>query len=726
MKNDFPAPAARHPKSGIALIIVLGFLSLLIIMAVGFAISMRVERLVSRTSLDHIKSRQLGEAALARVVWDINESVGDAMVPDWNGDWAGGVFESLGSGIKATNLFSGTNLLSGYVTNYVPRSLLTSATLAANNAEWLPFEYVDNGTMKRVGQYAYLVVDCSGLLDANFDYSLTNNIVQSRQFGESLYELQLTNALFTELAIPRVSPPYVQWTNLIWCRVRANGQSLEKPWVRLETLAELTPILSHGFGNGGNRTNSPFGIDVPNQNFSTYSRIPRGYLQGTAVEQPLAITDPLDQTALSSAFTSMGLPDVGGFYNNLRDYTDSDNVPVNVDSFSTEAVPLINEIVVSNSYVDVNGDGTLFRNQYRLLTEVWYPFTTANSNSYALRIIGQYQGANPPPNLPVINETINMSAPGGTWTAGDFLVITSTPQTLVTNIFQNLGAVKVRASARVLQNGVEVDRVGGAGATLLELDIGSRITGFGNFFFAKAADDPRLNWNGADATQWKTVAAHTLRTTNSGLTYANAGSDGHPYMYVANRPLRTVGELGLLLFSATKPWQTISLLQGPNFFSVLDRFTLITNEVRHGLVNPNSYNTNVIATVFNRMPVDRVPGDPASTNLNLAQLLALGRRFAEKQIALTNVSDLSHLAPQITAAVPGLDSAYFESVARNSAGLFSPRQQLYTVILAAQVQDDDENILAEQMGVGLIWRDPYIVSNNTHATMVRNFRWLTE
>lgn len=713
MKNDLPVCALRNPKSGIALIIVLGFLSILIIMAVGFAISMRVERLVSRTSLDHIKSRQLGEAALARVVWDINQSVGDAMVPDWNGSWAGGVMESLGTGLKATNMFSGSSLLSGYVTSYVPRSVWNNATVAADNAEWLPFEYVDNGTTKRVGQYAYLIIDCSGLLDVNFDHSSTNNIARSRSFGETVYELQLTNSLLSELDS--------RATNIMWGRVGANGQSVEKPWGRLESLAEITPILSRGFGG-----QAPLKTDNPNYNFSTYSRIPSGYLSGGTVKQPVAITDPLDQSTLTAAFTDLGLPDASGFYNNLRDYTDSDNVPVNVDSYCTEAVPLINEIVVSNSYVDVHGDGTEYRNQYRLLTEIWYPFTTVNSNVYALRMIGQYQGANPPPNLPVINETITMAAPGGTWSAGDFLVVTSTPQTIVTNILQSLASVKVRASARVLQGGVEVDRVGGSGATLLELDIGSRISGFGNFSFGKEADDPRLNWNGADATQWKTVVTHSLRTTNSGLTFANAGADGHFYMYVANRPLKAVGELGLMLYSATKPWQTLSLLQGPNFFPVLDRFTLNTNEVRHGLVNPNGYNTNVIATVFNRMPVDRVPGDPAATNFNLTQLLAVGRRFANKNIALTNSSDLSHLAPELTAAVPGLSSAYFESVARNSAGLFAPRQQLFTVVLAAQVQDDDLNVLAEQTGVGLIWRDPYIVSNNTHATMVRNFRWLTE
>jgi len=74
----------------------------------------------------------------------------------------------------------------------------------------------------------------------------------------------------------------------------------------------------------------------------------------------------------------------------------------------------------------------------------------------------------------------------------------------------------------------------------------------------------------------------------------------------------------------------------------------------------------------------------------------------------------------------GVSNAFQESIVRNSAGLFAPRQQLFTVLLNAQVlQDNSTNVLAEQRGVGLVWRDPYPV-NGRHEIRVRNFRWLTE
>lgn len=716
MIQSSPSVAPRDPRSGIALILVLGFLSLLIIMAVGFAVSMRVERLVARSSLDHIKARQLGEAALARVVWDVNDSVADEMVPPWSGDWVDGVYESIGSGTKATNLMSGANLLSGYSSNYVPRSMLAATLSAADNAEWLPFEYPSATGTKRVGQYAYVVVDCSGLLDVNFDYSLTNNIALSRKFGESVYELKLTNSLLREVS--------TRATNMMWGRVKANGQSVEKPWIRLETVPEINPILSRGFGGM-----APLQTDTGSVNLVTYSRIPRGYLEGAAIEQPLAITDPLDQSALESAFSHMGLPDPAGFVRNLVDYTDENNVPVNIDSYCTEAVPLINELVISNSYTDVGGGtSVMYRNEYRMIAELWYPFSNSNTNNYSVRLIAQYNGVTPKPG--VINQTLPVTAPGGTWSMGDFLTVTSTPQAMVTNILLNLGNAVVLASARVLEGGTEVDRVGGSAATLASIPIGTRMTGPVPIIssLGKSANDPRLNWDGANSAQWVQQNNHTLGRTNdaSVTTFAAAGADGHTAMYVANRPLKAVGELGLLLFDANKPWQTISLLNGPTFYPVLDRFTLRTNDIVQGLINPNGNNSNVIATVFNRMPIERVPDDPATTNLNTAQLLALAGRFTDKYIAFTNLSDLKFIGPQVAASVPALPATVYESIVRNSAGLFAPRQQLYAVFLVVQAQDDDKNILAEQRGTGLIWRDPYIASNNTHAVMVRNFRWLTE
>ena len=705
-------PCICEKRSGIALVIVLGFLSILIIMAVGFSISMRVERLVARTNIENMRAIQFGEVALVRVLDDIDNSVDGSMIPDRNGDWVDGVMESLSPDAGAT---MAGDLLKGHVTNYVPRSMWSATVSASANAEWVPIKYRDKITKseKKIGQYAYLILDSSGLIDVNADYNRTASEVIDRSLGGSIYELQLSSTLLPEVTS--------YWRNMVEGRTKTVKGA--KPWYRLETAAEIMPMLSRGYGTPI-PAEQPLDLDEANYNFITYSRFPAGYLSGGNVLQPILISSNTAdyQSQLASTFGTLGVPDAETFVKNLIDYVDADNVPQNLNSYCTEAVPLINEIVVSNSYQDLAGQHVI---EYRMLVELWYPFTTTNTGSYTLRMRARYTGADPGPNPGMIPTTaITLTPPGGTWTMGDFLVVTSTPVTLPTMTVQDLSGVVIdQIRATVYENGVPVDQVGNP--NMLQIKIGELITGFGNFGRGVSANDPRINWDCQDAAQWRdTVAIHSLGRINDMLTFAAA--DGHTLMYVANRPLKSVGELGLLLYDVTKPWLTPSLLSGPNYLSVLDQFTLVTNSYRQGLINPNSYNTNVLATVFNDMPVERVPFDPATRTLNSAELTALSRELADKSISFTNLSDLQHMGPRITAAASTLSSATHESIVRNSAGLFSPRQQLFTVILAAQSLDENGFPTAEKRGVGLVWRDPYPSTNSMHQTLVRNFRWLTE
>lgn len=753
MKSSSSRPCGSDARSGIALILVLGFLAILIIMSVGFAISMRVERLVARSSLDHIRARQLGEAALARAVDDINQSVSNNPVPYWDSvDWPDGVKESLppvGAGNRVTMLgFSTTNyLLEGYVSNYIPLARWESAYLASTNAEWVPFSYVINGQEKTNGRYAYIIVDCSGMLDVNLDYSPTNNIALARDMGLHVRELRYTNALTPEVRHTGTQPNV--WTNFVWCRLAVNTQTLEKAWGRLETVAEIRPMLAFGFANNqpfdSTRRGTYFGRTMTNwttRDFVPYSRAPQGFMNvaGT-VDEPVVIAENFldaasgaqNQADVQQALNQAGLIYPAQVLANLKDYMDPGNVPNNLFSFSTEAVPMINEVVVTNSYVDVLGDGTQIRNEYRIMVEVWYPFTGTNNNSYNLQLKGIYSDANPPTPKPgdVTIVSQPLSPPGGVWTQGVMVVITSAPQAVATNFVQDLSAAKVSIHARVRENVTPVDQVAQGLLDQLVINIGTAMgapPSYGSR--GKSANDPRINWNGADGNQWIAQNVHTLGRTNATLTAAQAGSDGHLLMHVANRPLKSVGELGLLLFDSNKHWQTISLAPGSsNFYPVLDRITIYTNNVLYGRINPNSYHTGVLATVFNQMPVERVPFDPLTTTFSLAQLSNFAQRLVSGGAVYTNLSDLGFMTNALDSmpAAFKIQPAMYESVIRNSAGLFHPRQQLYTVVLLAQVLDAAGNPSAEQRGAGLIWRDPYPDPvTGTRATQVRYFRWLTE
>lgn len=716
-------------RAGIALVIVLGFLAILLIMGIGFAVSMRVERIVSRSSLDHVRSRQLGEAALARVVEDIDKSLGDQMSPDWSGDWLQGVYESVA---PANGTTFGTNrvddFLVGHVTNYIPLAIWDQTTNAASFAEWVPFEYHDAGQTKLVGRYAYVIMDCSGFIDVNFDYDPTNNIPRARSFGATPLELQLNRALLREM-----NSNSAYWDYIFYGRLPNNHPvgfpPSVRPWYRLETIAEFNPLLTRYFANV-----PPAGGNTNSVNFMAFSEFPQGYMKGSVLTDQAVLPKNIEEIQdredeLKSQFISMGIPDPDVFLNNLRDYMDSDNQPINLNSIGTEAVPMINEAVVSNKFTVTDG---IISNEYQALVELWYPFTTANSKSYSVLIRGQYRNADPSGDLdpPILNFTVPVAGP---WNYGRFVVVT-TPVSRVfsTNIVSfDISDASVRLSIRVLEDGsFPVDQVGQSQSTMIELPVGQSYVGIPGFMRGKAADDPRINWDGSNPIQWREPTApaqassYTLGTTNQNLTYDAPDADGHTLMYVANQDLRSVGELGQLLYDATKPWQTISLMDGPNFKPVLDVFRLGTNDIRRGLINPNSQITGVVATVYNNMPVERVPYDPLMFRMNTASAFKLAQQQITNKVAFTNVSDLRWLGTNILNSVAN-DRAYHESVVANSAGLFSPRQQLFTVVLAAQVLGVNTNVLADQRGVGVIWRDPY-PSNGVHRTFVRNFRWLTE
>lgn len=711
----------KNGRDGIALVVVLGFLSLLIIMAVGFAISMRVERLSARNSVDLVKVRQLGEAALARTVSDIEDDLGDQLIPDWRGTWVGGAFESVGSGVACSNL------LTGETTNHIPRSLWQGAKAAEANAQWINLDYInDAGQTVRIGRYAYIVLDCSGLFDVNFDYSTTNQYPMTRGIGRAPYEFQLNNALLGEVM-------NANWTKMITCRTDI-GQNIEKPWFRLETVSELEPFLCQGYANA-----PPLREGITPSNFFVYSRFPQGYLDPVANEAQQAFyvgTTNFDVVAAQAALSAMpgsGSIDIPNFILNLKDYMDEDYQPGNRSSFCTEMVPMVNEVVISNRFVQDSLSSGFYTNEYRVLVELWFPFGLANNRSYNCRIASVYDGADPPQANPTppINETFTLPSP---IQPRSFLVVTSSLRRASVNALPDLNDARVRVAVWVNETtdgAKEVDIMGTSGSTIMPVPIGQSVVGFGSYMRGVSANDPRINWNGQDSTQWRDNTPITLGTTNHSLalTWNSQFADGDGTMYVRNSLMQVPGEMGLMLYNASRPWRTIDLVEGAgDFYPVLDRFTTRTNEVVYGLINPNGWNTGVVATAFMNMPVDKFPGESGAPNMTAAQAITLARSICSGSRTITNISELgaSTISNAIRAAIGGTPGIHqIEGAIRNSANLLSPRHNAFTVILAAQLTDAENNPLAETRGVGIIWRDPYTVADR-HQVYVRNFRWITE
>ena len=111
-----------HPRnSGIALIIVLGFLGILLLLAVSFAISMRVERLATHTYLDQVRAKHLVHAALSRALSAVNTNMASSgqilrMIPRPE-------YHSVGE--------SNINLRTESVINFLPNEIASSQVPAA-------------------------------------------------------------------------------------------------------------------------------------------------------------------------------------------------------------------------------------------------------------------------------------------------------------------------------------------------------------------------------------------------------------------------------------------------------------------------------------------------------------------------------------------------------------------------------------------------------------------
>ena len=70
--NDQLHQSSSNRQQGIALIIVLGFLSIMVLMAVTMAVSMRTERLAAEYGMDYVQSRQFLKGAVDAAVQEVS------------------------------------------------------------------------------------------------------------------------------------------------------------------------------------------------------------------------------------------------------------------------------------------------------------------------------------------------------------------------------------------------------------------------------------------------------------------------------------------------------------------------------------------------------------------------------------------------------------------------------------------------------------------------------
>ncbi|MEI8138820.1 MAG: hypothetical protein WCI03_03020 [bacterium] len=703
-----------------ALIMVIGLLALMMVMAVAFAVYMRTERVASGAFRNDVRARQFLHVAMARALADLDANLGNNPYPDWD------VFVSTNGSV---NIDGVTN---SPVLDWIPR-----APLLAGISPWPKWVDVTSVRLER-GRIGYMIVNCSGLLDAN----VAGDGVTARSIGTNVCEIQLGNC-------PEVILP---------------GQLVADRSPKYETIQELGEI---GRASGA--------LALPITDFVTYSASPTNSVEfiggGSASLR--------NNTNIIGGFINAGYnsTQAGVLFTNLLDYVDGDVEPGNLgvagagnaEGPYVEPVWMVNEVYLSNTVcatpIAANTydlQGTNF-----LKFEVVFPFKGGASMvgfrlNYTLTIVGS--------SVPALSLPAPVSGSFMISGAGEYYVAPYGPGYRPIPFpggVQTAGSITWTATAEVrvwiTKGSIVVDSVTNS-PVVLPISMGLNLPLVPvvpvppvSVSFSADVDreccDARLNY---DPTKWAAPRPnslrHTLGTTNNltlrywggafvGVVDRVPGWESREYdtaIYVKgfsgiDKPLDVTGELGYLFIGDA--WRTVRLFTRANplapLYPVLDYFTAksIVTPLERGLVNPNAASSNVVNAVYSQMFLDFPHGSGATrligSTLN-SMNQALRAMTATNKIA--RLSDLGRLdANQILtgSTYSELDK---ESLVRNVADLLTVRQNYFMILIFGESTRSVAGLgttgLAGARALAEVWRDSHTNSVGVHPRIIRFFKIL--
>ncbi len=708
-------------NSGIALIIVLGFLALLTLMAISFSIEMRTERLTSKVYMDAGAARNYIDVAIVRAMAEIDDDLiaNDLNSPDWN------YIVSTGSSGISEQLYDDEAL------DYVPRFDRGTPTTAQ-------FDNIPNPSGgDPIGRYAYLVVNQTGLLDVNE----VGKPGQTRNDGSGPDEIQITDELNPEV--------FADWSDF--------ANTLPETWRRIETMNEFIEIA------GANEL---------------YNELTSVGLYSRSLQEPDPEGNPkyvlTDANALENDATNVvarlqlcgfNSSEVGQIYTNLLDFLDSDSVPQTLDSYCAEPVPLINEVIVSNNVI-ITGAGTAtttITHRVHIQFEVWNPFQVSST------FLFDYPGSitfRPPPASP----SFDMSSVTPTVTPPPTQNILINPDRFqlieyvyeltqvnpVITLDSIVASLELSGTASIVIGGQPVNRVNFSALNLRPFNLRvSRISGTLNFDRSVSGidvDDPRRNYitplaGSASGGGWYLTGgsvspgAINQRAIDLARNSGEGDSDNNlPKLFVRNAPFTansSPGEVAQLGYIGTGAgWRSIALYDHPNgrfqLDPILDYFAVgPTGAVQRGLVSMNAVTSSkALASVFVGAPVNSRPGE--TTNALVTPVLAeqIAAALHGEGGGITNLAALGSF-DEVLSQGQQTDDLH-EAIIRNSIGLLTVRQNLFAVIVEAHALGERppdggvQPILGVARALAHVWRDPFVNVNGYNPMYIRHFMYLDE
>lgn len=598
----------KNDKNGIALVIVLGFILLLVVMAVSFVEIIRGERAAS-AAMNWGDQRDMAmQMAVSQVITDINELMDDAADSAAPGEPDGFLpRDAFNSRVYKSPGGTVVNVL-GSLSNIsmVPKDVFTQSPaqyMPGISTKTLPLKNVFNsGFSDRDLSYAFLAVDMSDYIDFNWQM-------------ENAFDTNSTTFAWSEL--PDLSAPSS------YSGVADMFSQLNQLYDRINTCSEIAMELEQPANAAGRFSPAPY--------FSTYSLYPRGANIGNQVAYPAIDLEllSLGLTGLPKSLQGASIPsylvtqvrEAAGilgqnpqnFLDALYDYIDEDRIPRYLNKQCVEATPLINELKVEATTI---GAGESRSVGYKLQVELWYPFVGRPMKDAVYNVSAV---------LNSISGAVVEASPFGTqsvektwdWEVGDpllFETVDFTTQARSDERDGGFGAIEVTVTLKDY-NGNEVDEAtvklntGGAGIRYAEVE------------------DPRLNW---DTSFWSDGSTGTMGSINKATTdYFSSGdpndfdSIAEAFMYVGDvarfkssyveqdtpipaQYMRHVGELGFLMAgnSASNAWQTLDTadvhadlydLFHWGYMGADMAYSSYTEGYSRGLFNPNNDDPDVWA-----------------------------------------------------------------------------------------------------------------------------------
>ena len=782
--------AGRKGEEGVALIIVLGFLGLMLMMAVAFMTQARVERLVSDSSTEAMRARQIAQTGVAAGIQDyVNaiQKLRSQSEDDHDIFLSGDLNTGQYSYKKET--YGTTNLWRGKVKDWVwDWHREGTGDDSVKNMEWI-WVGEEPGKMSRIlGRYAYACFDMSGAVDAN---------LLGREFGEDLdpeqYGAQTNrnNVRKMILGAVRADPEMNTESQARLAQYQGMWQGFDTPLA----LKKLTDgKVNDGDDDPGNRWsaigNDESGVGkLATDYLSCYSYATVHKGSGSGARMKLT-TDNIKGSSLFGKIVRASGASESDVEKALKDYTSAGNVPEGTDYPSVKAVPMFNEV---NAKIELLHEGNIPKLKLTLKVEFWFPFEsqenamgtyklkapsvvmsgTTPSGDIAIRYRAVLEGGG------VVGDTLTGApeksevAVTANWNEGkpmsvpdeDALVYEfAFPATVTQKVAQ------VMLDSIRITSGMKLENGDGKAVDAMpdKLSMGwaatrPTLTPQANTMTADMeVIDPRLNhiagmWVSADESSLGEKNAATKRGQEQAK--AKLGYDPAPSFYCRNGSMKTPAELGYLpVWNGQTPWMTLDIFtdEGIDLMNQLvcpaeanwdllnERGVYYTN----GTINPYTRDQAVLNGAFYGLDL-RVPGCKGTPDDN--EVLGVGRTKELTDQLIKTTTPENNTFKKDGAAGWGrvlrykgfsLNKNQRVALLHNTWGLFNESDKLFVIVVVAQSiseapekvdkvghwNPDEDMITGERWAVALCWTDASadVGQSTTKETDIIMFQYLNE